>query len=67
MALINCKAELSLKWIENCLLTRAAIGANANAAGTDNATFQITDTKLSCCYFTNRRQCKICKTIKSRI
>ena len=48
MPLINCKVELSLKWIENCVLTTAAIGANANAnaAGTDSATFKITDAKL---------------------
>ena len=36
--LINCIVELSLKWIENCVLT---ISANAN-----NATFKITDAKL---------------------
>ena len=36
--LINCKVELSLKWIENCVLTTAA---NAN-----KATFKITDAKL---------------------
>ena len=46
MPLINCKVELSLKWIENCVLTTAAIGANANATGTDSATFKITDAKL---------------------
>ena len=45
--LINCKVELSLKWIENCVLTTTAIGANANATGADNAIFKITDTKLS--------------------
>ena len=44
--LINCKIELSLKWIENCVLTSAAIGANANATGADSATFKITDAKL---------------------
>ena len=38
MPLINCKVELSLKWIENCVLTTAA---NAN-----KATFEITDAKL---------------------
>ena len=38
MPLINCKVELSLKWIENCVLTTAA---NAN-----KATFKITDAKL---------------------
>ena len=46
MPLINCKVELSLKWIENCVLTSAAIGANANATGADSATFKITDAKL---------------------
>ena len=46
MPLINCKVELSLNWIENCVLTSAAIGANANATGTDSATFKITDAKL---------------------
>ena len=40
MPLINCKVELSLKWIENCVLTTAA---NANA---NKATFEITDAKL---------------------
>ena len=38
MFLLNCKVELSLKWIENCVLTTAA---NAN-----KATFEITDAKL---------------------
>ena len=33
MSLINCKVELSLKWIENCVLPTAAVGANANATG----------------------------------
>ena len=37
MALINCKVELLLKWIENCMLTTAA---NASSA-----TFKITDAK----------------------
>ena len=46
MPLINCKTELSLKWIENCMLTSAAIGANANATGADSATFKITNAKL---------------------
>ena len=35
MPLINCKVEISLKWIERCLLTVA-----------NNATFKITDAKL---------------------
>ena len=46
MPLINCKVELSLKWTENCVLTTAAIGANANTTGADSATFKITDVKL---------------------
>ena len=46
MPLINCKVELSLKWIENCILTSAAIGADANATAADSATFKITDAKL---------------------
>ena len=35
MPLINCKVELSLKWIENCILTTVT-----------TATFKITDAKL---------------------
>ena len=38
--------ELSLKWIENCVLTMAAIDANANTTSADSATFKITDAKL---------------------
>ena len=38
MPLINCKVELSLKWIENCVFTTAA---NAN-----KAIFKITDANL---------------------
>ena len=38
MPLINCKVELSLKWIENCVLT--------TAANTNKATFELTDEKL---------------------
>ena len=38
MPLINCKVKLSLRWIENCVLTTVA---NAN-----KAIFKITDTKL---------------------
>ena len=36
MPLINCKIELSLKWIENSILSGAGTAA----------TFKITDTKL---------------------
>ena len=44
--MIICKIELSLKWIENCVLTSAAIGANANATVAETATFKIIDAKL---------------------
>ena len=50
--LINCKVELSLKWIENCLLTTAAVGANDEDTGADRATFKITDAKLYVCVVT---------------
>ena len=46
MPLINCKVELSLNCIQNCVLTSAAIGANADATGADSATFKIADAKL---------------------
>ena len=46
MLLINCKVVLSLIWIESCVLTTAAINANADATGADSATFKITDAKL---------------------
>ena len=46
MPLIDCKIELSLKWMENCELTTAAIGANANDTSADSATLEITDAKL---------------------
>ena len=46
MPLINCKVELSLNWIEDCVLNTAASGANANATVADNATFKITDAKI---------------------
>ena len=46
MPLLNCKVELSLRWIENCVLTASAIGANTDATGADSPTFKITDAKL---------------------
>ena len=46
MPFINGRVELSIKWIENCVLTATAIGANANATGADRQTFKITDAKL---------------------
>ena len=68
MLLINCKFELSLKWIENCVLTTAKIGVNAAATGADSAKLEVTDAKLcSGCYFISKIQCKISKTIKRRI
>ena len=44
--MIYYRVGLSLRWIENCVLTLAEIGANANATGADGATFTITDPKL---------------------
>ena len=38
MPLINCRTELSLNWIENCVLI--------TAASVSSATFKITDAKL---------------------
>ena len=46
MPSIDCKFELSLKWIENCELTTATIDADADATGADSETFKITDAKL---------------------
>ena len=52
MPLINCKNELSLKWIQNCVPTTAEIGDNADATGADSATLEITDAKLYVPVFT---------------
>ena len=46
MPLINCKVELSLRWIENCVLTSTAVDPNVNNTGANSATFEITDAKL---------------------
>ena len=46
MPLINSKVELSLNWIENCVLTSAPIDNNANKTGADSETVKITDAKL---------------------
>ena len=43
--MITCRAELSLNWTENCVLTAAEVGANANAIDANSATFKITDAK----------------------
>ena len=69
MLLLNCKVELSLRWVDKCVLPTAAIGADANATGADSATFKITDAKryVPVVNFINRRQCKITKTIKRRV
>ena len=47
MPLISCKVvELSLKWIENCVLTTAEISVNADATGEDGATWEVIDANL---------------------
>ena len=46
MPLINCKVELPLRWIENCVLTTAAVGANTDDTCADSATFKITGAKI---------------------
>ena len=56
MPLINCKVEVSLKWIENCMLTTA-----------NTAIFKISDAKLYIPIVIIRRRCEIIKIIKQRI
>ena len=46
MSLINCKAELSLRRIESCVLISAAMVADIKATGADSATFEITDARI---------------------
>ena len=46
MPLNSCKVKLSLKWIENCLLTTAETDDNADPTGAESATLKITDAKL---------------------
>ena len=53
--LINCKVQLSLSWDPNCVLSNL-VGAS---------TFMTTDAKL--CYFINRKQCRIIKTVELSI
>ena len=36
MPLINCKVELSWGWIENCVLTTAAVDVDVNTTGSDH-------------------------------
>ena len=43
--LINFKVDLSLAWIEECVLTTAEIGADASATGADSTTYKISDAK----------------------
>ena len=46
MHLINCKTELSLAWIDNCVLSAAENGGDANAADADSSTFKINDAQI---------------------
>ena len=46
MPLINSKVELSLKWIENCILPTSINIENDATANAAKATFKITDAKL---------------------
>ena len=65
MPLINCGVELSIRWIENCVLSGIENINNERAianAGTV-ATFKITVAKLHV-LLVNRRQSKIIKTIE---
>ena len=61
MLLINCKVELSLNWIEDCVLSNSGTGAN----------FKITDAKLYLPIVTlkteDNYQNNIIKIIKRRI
>ena len=59
MPLISCKVELSLNWIENCVLTVA-----------NTVSFKITDVKryvCTNCYFISRRQCEIITIMRQRV
>ena len=46
MPLINCKVELSLTWIENCILATSVNIADDAIANTVKATIKITDAKI---------------------
>ena len=46
MPLINCKVELSLRWIENCVLAAATTDSNVNNTSADSATFKLSDARL---------------------
>ena len=74
--LINCKIELILTWLNNCvLISKATKDANYGAApvvhkidNPENATFQITDTKLYVPVVTLSREndIKLLEQLKSR-
>ena len=46
MPLINCKAELELKWTKHCVLNAA--GPDNNDANSNNIIFTIKETKYMC-------------------
>ena len=46
MPLVNCKVQLPLSWIDNCVLTAAATGANFNTTGAHSATLITTEAKF---------------------
>ena len=46
MPFINCKVELSLTWIENCILATSVNVANDAIANASKAAFKIIDGKL---------------------
>ena len=46
MPLINCKVELSLTWIENCILATSVNVANDAITNASKAAFKIIDAKL---------------------
>ena len=46
MPLINCKVELSLTWIENCILATSVNVANDAITDASKAAFKIIDAKL---------------------
>ena len=46
MSLINCKVEVSLIWIENCILATSVNVANNATANAAKGAFKINDAKL---------------------
>ena len=73
--LINCEVELTLNWFKNCvLISKATIDANYDVDtdvhkinNPENATFQITDTKLYVTIITLSREydTKLLEQLKS--